>query len=58
MDVIGRASQAKVGNLDPLDAVLQKDVGGLDVAVHEPLSVSRGQSRGCLHADSENLLQL
>ena len=52
--VVGGAGQAEVGDLDPLDAVLQQDVGRLDVAVDQALGVGRGQAGGDLHADAED----
>ena len=56
--VVRRPRQAEVGDLDPLDAVFQQDVGRLDVAVDQPLGVRGGQAGGRLHADAEDLLQL
>ena len=53
--VVGGAGQAEVGELDPLDAVLQQDVGRLDVAVDQPLRVRRRQPGGRLHADPQDL---
>ena len=53
--VVDRAGQAEIGDRDPLDAVLQQDVGRLDVAMHEPLRVGRGQPGGDLHADAQHL---
>ena len=55
--VVGGAGQAEVGELDPLDAVLQQDVGRLDVAVDQALGVGGGQAGGGLHADPQDLLQ-
>ena len=40
------------------DAVLQQDVGRLDVAVDQPLGVGRRQAGGRLHADAQDLRQL
>src|SRR5690348_17904153 len=37
--VVGRPGEAEVGDLHPLDAVLQQDVGRLHVPVDEPLLV-------------------
>ena len=34
--VVDRAGEAEIGDLDPLDAVLQQDVRGLDVAMDQP----------------------
>ena len=53
--VVDRPGQAEVGDLDALDAVLQQDVGRLDVAVDQPLGVGRRQAGGRLHADAEDL---
>ena len=50
--VVHGACQAEVGDLHPLDAILQQDVRGLDVAVDKPLGVCGRQARGGLHADS------
>ena len=50
--VLGGQCQAEVGNLHALDAVLQEDVGRLDVAVHQPLGVGGGQPGGNLQADA------
>ena len=38
------------------DAVLQQDVGRLDVAVDQALGVGRRQPAGDLHADAQHLL--
>ncbi len=54
----GGPGQAEVGDLDPLDAVFQQDVGRLDVAVDQPLGVGGGQAGGRLHADAQDLVQL
>jgi hypothetical protein len=54
--IIGRPGQAEVGNLDALDAVLEQDVGRLDVAVDQSLGVGGGEAGGGLHTDAENLL--
>ena len=56
--VVDRAGQAEVGDLDPLDAVLQQDVRRLDVAMDQPLRVGGRQPRGRLHADAEDLVEL
>ena len=42
--VVGGAGQAEVGDLDALDAVLQQDVGRLDVAMDQPLRVGGRQA--------------
>ena len=55
--VVDRAGESEVGDLDPLDAVLQQDVGGLDVAVNQALGVGGGQTAGGLRADAEDLGQ-
>src|SRR6266851_4940705 len=55
---IGGAGQAEVGDLDPLDVVLQENVGRLDVAVDQPPGVRRRQPGGDLHADAHDLAQL
>ena len=41
--VVGGPGQPEVGDLDPLDAVLQQDVRRLDVPVDQPLGVGGGQ---------------
>ena len=56
--VVGGAGQAEVGELDALHAVLQQDVGRLDVAVDQPLRVRRRQAAGDLEADAQDLLDL
>ena len=56
-NIIRRASQSEIGDLHPLDTILQQDVGGLDVAMDEALLVSGSQSRCDLHPDPQNLLQ-
>ncbi len=48
--------QAEVGDLDPLDAVLQQDVRRLDVAMDQALGVRRGQPERRLHADPKDFL--
>src|SRR5262249_7532151 len=54
----GRACEAKVGDLDALDAFFEEDIGRLDVAVNQSLTV-RGREPGCsLHADAKDLRQL
>ncbi len=55
--VIAGPRQAKVGDLDALDPVLQKDIGWLDVAVDQPLPVRRRQPLRDLHTDAQDLLQ-
>ena len=40
---------------DALDAIFQQNVGRLDVAMHQPLRVRRGQAGGDLHADPQDL---
>ncbi len=54
--VVDGAGQAEVGDLDPLDAVLQQDVRRLDVAMDQALCVRRGQPQGRLHADAQDFL--
>ncbi len=56
-DVIHGPGEAEVGDLHPLDAVLQQDVRRFDVAVDETLLVGRRQSRRDLPADAEDLFQ-
>ena len=55
--VVRGAGQAEVGQLHPLDAVGEQDVGRLHVAVNEPLCVGGGQAGGRLHSDAQNLDQ-
>jgi hypothetical protein len=52
--VVHRPRQAEVGEHDPLDAVLQQDVGRLDVAVDDPLGVGGGQAQRRLPADPQH----
>jgi hypothetical protein len=56
--VIGCAGQAEVGDLDPPGAVLQQDVGRLDVAVDQALFVGGGQADGDLQADAHDFPDL
>ena len=53
--IVRRASQSKVGDAEPLDAVFQQDVRRLDVAMHQPLSMCRREASGDLHSDSQDL---
>jgi hypothetical protein len=53
--VVGRPGQAEVGDLDPLDPVLQQDVRRLDVPVDEPGGVGGRQPAGDLRADPQDL---
>ena len=55
--VVGRAGEAEIGQLHPLDAVGQQDVGRLHVAVNQPLGMGGGQPGGGLHADAEDFGQ-
>jgi hypothetical protein len=52
-----RPGQPEVRDLHPLDRVLQQDVRRFDVAVHEPLGMGRGQARGRLVSDPQDLQQ-
>src|SRR5262249_18519842 len=52
--IVHRPRQAEIGDLDPLHAVFEQDVGRLDVAVHQALLVGGGQSLGYLHADAQD----
>ena len=54
--VVDGAGQPEVGDLDPLDAVLQQDVRRLDVAMDQALGMRGGQSQRRLHADAQDLL--
>src|SRR5207253_686934 len=56
--VRGSTGQAEIGDLDALDAVFQKDIGRLDVAVNHALGMSGRQSTRLLQPDSQNLLKL
>jgi hypothetical protein len=58
LHVLRRPGQAEVGQLDVAGALLQQDVGRLDVAVDQPLGVGGGQPGGRLRADAQDLLQL
>ena len=53
--VVDGAGQTEIGELDPLDAVLQQDVRRLDVAMHQALGVGRGQALRGLDADAQDL---
>ncbi len=46
--VIDRPGEAEVSDGDALDAIFQQNVGRLDVAMHQPLCVGRGEPRGNL----------
>ena len=50
--VVDSAGEAEVGQLHPFHAVLQEDIRGFDVAMHQALRVSRRQSLRGLNADS------
>jgi hypothetical protein len=52
--IIHGAGQAEIGDLDSLDAVLQQDVGRLDVAMNQTLLVCRGQSARDLLGDTQS----
>src|SRR5690348_17702969 len=54
-DALPISRQAEVGDLDTLDAVLQKDVARLDVAVDDALGVGGGQAGGRLDRKSTRL---
>ena len=54
--IVHGAGQAKIGEPDATNAVLQKYVGGLYVAVHQPLGVRRREPGCGLHADAQDLL--
>lgn len=54
--VIDGAGQTEVGDLDAFDAVLQKDVRRLDVAVHVAVLVGGRQALGCLQSNPQDLL--
>ncbi len=56
--VVGRTGQPEVGDLDVRDAVLQEDVGRLDVAVDQPHGVGGSQPSGDLLTDSHDLDRL
>ena len=54
-DVVHRPGEPEVGELHPLDAVLQKHVRRFDVAMDQPLLVRGGQPGGDLHANPQDL---
>ncbi len=56
--VVDGPRQAKIGELHPLDTVLQQDVGRLDVAVHHSLCMRGRQGPGGLGANAQDLLHL
>src|SRR5262249_41414260 len=55
-DVTDGPGQTKVGDPHALNAVLQHNVGRLDVAMDQPLGVGCGQAGRGLHSDAENFL--
>src|SRR5262249_42850521 len=57
-NVVGGTGQAEVRQPYALHAVLQQDVGRLDIAVDQPVLVSCRQTAGDLHADTQNLFDL
>lgn len=56
--VVRGSGQTEVGELDSLDAVLQKDVGRLDITVNQALGMSGGQPAGRLHSDPQQVRNL
>jgi hypothetical protein len=49
--VVVGTGQAEIGDFDPIAVVFQQNVGRFDVAVNQPLLMSRGESGGDLCAD-------
>ncbi len=58
LHVVGHPRQAEVGDLDAGQAVLQQQVGRLDVAVDQTLGMRGRQSRRGLQADADDLHRL
>jgi hypothetical protein len=55
-DVVQGPGQAEIGELDATARAFEEDVGGLDVAMDQPLRMGRGQPRRSLHPDADNFL--
>ncbi len=53
--VIHRASHTKIGDPQSLDTIAQQNVGGFDIAMHQPLLMSRTQASGNLSTDPHHL---
>jgi hypothetical protein len=56
--VVAGLGQAEVGDLDPLDAVFEEEVGRFDVAMDEALGVGGRQAGGDLQADAQDGLDV
>ena len=56
-NVVDAAGQAEIGDFDPFDAVLEQNVGRLDVAMDQSLRVRRSQTGRNLQADAQNLCE-
>ena len=58
LGVVGHPCQAEVRDLDTGQAVLQQQIGGLDVPVDQPLRVRRRQRGGSLKRDANGFHNL
>ena len=56
--VIYGSGQAEIGDLHAFNAVVQQDIGRLDIAMHEALGMSGRQTLGCLNADAKNFFHV
>lgn len=52
--IVDRTCQAEVGDLQPIHAIIEQNIGRLDIAMDETLTVSRRQSRRNLMTDSQD----
>lgn len=50
------AGEAEVGDGDSIDTILQKNIGGLDVSMHQPLIMCGGQPCGNLLSNSNDFI--
>jgi hypothetical protein len=56
--IVDSPRQTKIRDLHPLHSIVQQDIGGLDVAMHQALRVRGRQSSGRLHANAQDFFQL